>query len=81
MSLKSDLILAHLEQLPAVKGEAIDLNHERTQANWQLEQLMVDYMLVACPDAECSSCAEIVCPHADIMHFHHDGCPSCAERT
>lgn len=26
---------------------------------------------------ECSVCAEIICPHEDPMHFHHDGCPSC----
>lgn len=26
---------------------------------------------------ECSICSEIVCPHGDPMHFHHDGCPTC----
>jgi hypothetical protein len=38
----------------------------------------LDTILNACPDMECSECATIVCPHADEMHFHHDGCPSCA---
>jgi hypothetical protein len=28
---------------------------------------------------ECYECSWICCPHQDEMHFHHDGCPSCAE--
>lgn len=39
----------------------------------------LDLLLAHCPDAECSTCAAIICPHADQMHFHHDGCPSCAQ--
>jgi hypothetical protein len=27
---------------------------------------------------ECSVCSMICCPHGDILHFHHDGCPSCS---
>lgn len=38
-----------------------------------------DAALARCPDAECRRCAILVCPHADPMHFHHDGCPGCAE--
>jgi hypothetical protein len=26
---------------------------------------------------ECSYCSQLICPHKDMMHFHHDGCPSC----
>lgn len=37
----------------------------------------INALLNHCPDAECSVCAEIICPHKDIFHFHHDGCPSC----
>jgi hypothetical protein len=37
----------------------------------------MDALLNHCPDAECDKCAEIICPHKDFMHFHHDGCPSC----
>jgi len=37
--------------------------------------------LNACPDAECMECAQIVCRHSDPLHFHHDGCPSCAKVT
>jgi hypothetical protein len=29
--------------------------------------------------SECYECSWICCPHQDPMHFHHDGCPSCAE--
>lgn len=32
-----------------------------------------------CLDAECPTCARIICPNADPLHFHHDGCPACAE--
>ena len=28
---------------------------------------------------ECYQCSRLCCPHQDEMHFHHDGCPSCAE--
>lgn len=38
----------------------------------------LDAMLKHCPDAECTECGEAICPHGDGMHFHHDGCPSCA---
>lgn len=30
-----------------------------------------------CPDAECTKCAVRDCPHAEPMHYHHDGCPAC----
>lgn len=39
----------------------------------------LDALLAHCPDGECGVCAEIICPHGDGMHFHHDGCPACAE--
>lgn len=32
-----------------------------------------------CPVGECDECAMRDCPHGDSMHYHHDGCPSCAE--
>lgn len=41
----------------------------------------VDALLQHCPDPECSACAAIVCPHGEPLHFHHDGCPACAEHT
>lgn len=27
----------------------------------------------------CESCAAVFCPHGERLHFHHDGCPACAE--
>lgn len=40
------------------------------------EQL--DALLNHCQIPECGFCAVTICPHQDDMHFHHDGCPSCA---
>lgn len=36
-------------------------------------------LLDHCPDAECATCAAIICPHDCGLHYHHDGCPACAE--
>lgn len=30
-----------------------------------------------CDDQECEICSYRDCPHHDVMHYHHDGCPSC----
>ena len=38
-----------------------------------------DALLNHCSDPECSVCASIICPHGCSWHFHHDGCPACAE--
>jgi hypothetical protein len=38
---------------------------------------MVEHMLNVCPDLECLTCGALVCPHAESLHFHHDGCPAC----
>lgn len=37
----------------------------------------IQHLLHHCKDAECSTCAEIVCKHHEALHFHHDGCPAC----
>lgn len=39
----------------------------------------LDALLKHCSICECGYCAVILCPHDDPMHFHHDGCPSCAQ--
>lgn len=39
---------------------------------------IVDRLLNHCQICECSECSEIVCPHGDPLHLHHDGCPSCS---
>jgi hypothetical protein len=36
-----------------------------------------DELLQECREVECIVCGAIVCPHGDLLHFHHDGCPSC----
>lgn len=40
-----------------------------------------DNALQLCGDSECSTCAAIICPHGEPLHFHHDGCPACARMT
>lgn len=42
-------------------------------------QKQINALLEHCPDAECSECSKVICPHGDDMHFHHDGCPSCVQ--
>lgn len=44
----------------------------------ELEE-MIDKLLNHCPNSECMDCSKIVCPHGEPFHFHHDGCPACAE--
>lgn len=39
----------------------------------------LDKLLAHCPDGECAECSKIICPHECELHFHHDGCPACAE--
>lgn len=31
-----------------------------------------------CPDVECELCSIRDCPYHDLIHYHHDGCPSCS---
>lgn len=38
---------------------------------------VIDKLLAHCGDPECMECGEIICPHGEPLHFHHDGCPSC----
>lgn len=48
-------------------------------AGWDAQNPTIDALLNHCNDGECHRCAEIICDHKDKMHFHHDGCPSCAQ--
>lgn len=54
---------------------ALDALHQRLAA------VVADRTLAECTaeSGECGVCSRICCPHADTLHFHHDGCPSCAE--
>lgn len=51
------------------------------EAAARIEELsaQVDALLQHCPDPECGTCGAAICPHDEPMHFHHDGCPACAE--
>jgi hypothetical protein len=60
----------HLQTLLAQES----VNAELTALHEKIEALL-DH----CPDGECTTCARIICPHKDPLHFHHDGCPACAE--
>lgn len=39
---------------------------------------LTDALLNECQECECIVCGTLLCPHEDPLHFHHDGCPSCA---
>jgi hypothetical protein len=44
---------------------------------------MIDPLLNHCDKdgGECHMCGQIVCPHKDPLHFHHDGCPACSQES
>lgn len=49
------------------------------------EQLLITALinhpeLSDCKDPECSICGFINCPFEDVLHYHHDGCPSCYKK-
>lgn len=50
-------------------------------AGWDAQVPIIDTLLNHCEknNGECHECSSIICPHNDGMHFHHDGCPSCAQ--
>jgi hypothetical protein len=48
-------------------------------AGWDAQTKTIDALLNHCDDGECVTCGQIICPHGDGMHFHHDGCPACAQ--
>lgn len=41
-------------------------------------EMKIDALLDHCKIPECEACSRIICKYSDPMHFHHDGCPSCA---
>lgn len=69
----TDLILA-LRQ-PEITPEFFEL-HSRIEMAAKSGTL-TDALLNECRNAECTACGELVCPHGEPLHFHHDGCPSC----
>jgi uncharacterized coiled-coil protein SlyX len=67
--------LARLRQ--AARAAALVIEQQADELMRQQQQL--DAMLQHCPDAECMQCGTIICPLGEPLHFHHDGCPACAE--
>jgi hypothetical protein len=57
------------------------LNETIRQQQAVIEKLneTVDKLLNHCDDPECWECGKIICPYGGEMHFHHDGCPTCAQ--
>lgn len=43
------------------------------------KEKIIDALLNHCEDGECHVCSQIICPHGEPLHFHHDGCPACAQ--
>ena len=60
--------------------EAMD-ERDGLKANIERMQNIADSLLNHCDKegGECSECGKIVCPHGEPLHFHHDGCPACAQ--
>ncbi|MEF0148400.1 hypothetical protein [Pseudomonas guariconensis] len=63
-----------------IHGEVLQLKAENEALRKQVvdDERKLDALLAHCDDGECAICAQIICPHGGAMHFHHDGCPSCA---
>ena len=82
----SDLMLHGVLRMPLemAMGDKISQYQFYQRAQEALDRMIiaeeqVNKLLDHCPDPECGTCAKIICPHECDWHFHHDGCPSCAE--
>jgi len=69
-------ILENLDRLKLF-GAADLIRQQQAEINKLNET--VDKLLNHCDDPECWECGKIICPYGGEMHFHHDGCPTCAE--
>lgn len=65
---------AHERRITELKAEIEALRKQVAD-----DERKLDALLAHCDDGECGTCGQIICPHGDGMHFHHDGCPSCAQ--
>ncbi len=80
----NNLLLAHDNAEQWIKKQQAALVASCKEKGELLERIatmgkQLDALLEHCPDAECSTCATIICPHGEPFHFHHDGWPACAE--
>jgi hypothetical protein len=53
--------------------------YEQMKADVVRLDKIINELLAHCSIGECGVCSEIVCPYKEPLHFHHDGCPACAE--
>ena len=67
--------------IPFANIQALDTLHQGVaKAVQDRDYKEADRLMALCDNqfGECSICGVICCPHGEPMHFHHDGCPSCA---
>lgn len=69
---RDQLILQNRELIAALEAVVLDLKWRGEQLDFLLNNHHED------KDGECAICGKIMCPFGDPLHFHHDGCPSCA---
>jgi hypothetical protein len=74
-----DIFLANGFAIKDGHDDLKDYVYEAAEALLAEATRQIDALLAHCPDGECGTCGTIICPHGDQFHFHHDGCPSCAE--
>jgi len=70
-----DLILAL--RAPEITPEFEALHKRIAEAMAAGVVPLTDALLSECTEPECIICGQIVCPHHEPLHFHHDGCPAC----
>ena len=82
----SDVMLYGVLRMPYEMAMADEMSrfqfYQRAQQaldRLEVAEARVDKLLNHCDDPECWDCGKIICPHQCEMHFHHDGCPACAE--
>lgn len=74
----------YIEHIKAKKPE----DRNNLEANILAEELITQEMVLDiakenhikqdnCIEEECLICGKRDCPHGDMLHYHHDGCPSC----
>lgn len=68
-----------LEEHVAGQIDQLKAENETLRKRVADDERKLDALLAHCGDGECGACGQIICPHGDSMHFHHDGCPSCAQ--
>ncbi len=50
---------------------------EQVKQEALLAHAIYSHDLDRCQDPECFWCGMILCPEAEPLHLHHDGCPAC----